>query len=231
MNGLIAQDTNKLRSDDFLLRVNSFRADAGEKEIRYNDFIARVQDELASDNYESFVVQNSNNTKRLIANLTTDQAMLVGMRESKAVRRQVMDYIKRLENKSAIPQTYAAALLEAGRLAQELEDAKPKIEFVDKFVSVDSTFSLREALKLLNLPEKKTIALMIADGVVTRKGGSNSIMPIAKWQHKGYFIVKTGTANDRNYSQTRVTAPGFEWLAKRYSKEPVVEPKKLKIIK
>ena len=67
--------------------------------VRLNDFNNRIADELSDDHYESFVVQNTNNTTSVIFNLTLDQCMLVSMRESKSVRRFVLAKIKELELK------------------------------------------------------------------------------------------------------------------------------------
>ena len=83
------------------------------------DVNARIVDELEGDHYESFVVQNPNKTETKAFNsrivdeidefiayetfvshgqeskiyqLTEDQCLLVGMRESKGVRKSVLKY-------------------------------------------------------------------------------------------------------------------------------------------
>ena len=69
-----------------------------------------------------------------------------------------------LKNGNAIPQTYAAALLEAGRLAQlneqqaeQLAMAAPKVEFVDKYVTADSgSKGFRQVAKLLCANEERS---------------------------------------------------------------------------
>ena len=86
-------------SVDLLKLINQARKDLGEKPVRLNDFNNRIADELSDDHYESFVVQNTNNTTSVIFNLTLDQCMLVSMRESKSVRRFVLAKIKELELK------------------------------------------------------------------------------------------------------------------------------------
>lgn len=85
-----------MRSDELLKIINTSRKQAGEKPVRMNDFNNRVVDELQGDHYESFVVQNTNNTESIIYNLNLDQCMLVSMRESKVVRRSVLEKIKNL---------------------------------------------------------------------------------------------------------------------------------------
>lgn len=85
-----------MRSDELLKIINISRKEAGEKPVRLNDFNNRVVDELCGDHYETFVVQNTNNTESTIYNLNLDQCMLVSMRESKVVRRSVLEKLKNL---------------------------------------------------------------------------------------------------------------------------------------
>ena len=75
-----------MSSTDLLKLINQARKDFGEKPVRLNDFNNRIDDELSDDHYESFVVQNTNNTTSVIFNLTLDQCMLVSMRESTETR-------------------------------------------------------------------------------------------------------------------------------------------------
>ena len=88
-----------MSSIDLLKLINKARKDFNEKPVRTNDFNGRVVDELEGDHYETFVVQNSNGTSSKVFKLTLDQCLLVSMRESKAVRRSVLEKIKSLELK------------------------------------------------------------------------------------------------------------------------------------
>ena len=99
MNILQTDNSQTMSSTDLLKLINQARKDFGEKPVRLNDFNSRIADELSDDHYESFVVQNTNNTTSVIFNLTLDQCMLVSMRESKSVRRFVLAKIKELELK------------------------------------------------------------------------------------------------------------------------------------
>lgn len=99
-NAITIKENNQLMPSTELLKlINQARKDFGEKPVRLNDFKNRIEDELDGDHYESFVVQNSNNTTSVVFNLTLDQCMLVSMRESKSVRRFVLAKIKELELK------------------------------------------------------------------------------------------------------------------------------------
>ena len=99
-NAITIKENNQLMPSTELLKlINQARKDFGEKPVRLNDFKNRIEDELDGDHYETFVVQNSNNTTSVVFNLTLDQCMLVSMRESKSVRRFVLAKIKELELK------------------------------------------------------------------------------------------------------------------------------------
>jgi hypothetical protein len=92
---------------ELLALVNEARAAFGESSVRHNDFIARCKDELDGEHYESFVVQNLNNTQSEALRLTADQCKLVAMRESKGVRRRVLARLNELEGQAGRPMTQA----------------------------------------------------------------------------------------------------------------------------
>lgn len=95
INENVARD--KMSSFDLLELVNSARAEFGESEVRRNDFTARCRDELEGEYYETFVVRNQRGPASEGLMLTRDQCLLVSMRESKAVRRNVVAKINALE--------------------------------------------------------------------------------------------------------------------------------------
>ncbi|MFG0755353.1 phage antirepressor [Pseudomonas sp. TYF_14] len=92
---------------ELLVLVNEARASFGEGSVRHNDFVARCKDELDGEHYETFVVQNLNNTQSEGLRLTADQCKLVAMRESKGVRRRVLARLNELEGQQARPMTQA----------------------------------------------------------------------------------------------------------------------------
>ena len=94
-------------STELLALVNEARAGFGEGSVRHNDFVARCKDELDGEHYETFVVQNLNNTQSEGLRLTADQCKLVAMRESKGVRRRVLARLNELEGQQARPMTQA----------------------------------------------------------------------------------------------------------------------------
>ena len=102
---IVSNNADTINSQTLLQMVNAARLQQGEKEIRNNDFIAKVKDELDGEYYEIFVVQKLNNTKSETITMTYKQAMRVAARESKAVRRSLIDQLEELQQKAlAAPQ-------------------------------------------------------------------------------------------------------------------------------
>lgn len=95
--------TSTMSSRDLLELVNNARLQHGEKAVRLNDFNARIVDELDGSHYEKNVVQNSNNTESFFYTLNQDQCLLVAMRESKGVRRTVLEKLKTLNASPVTP--------------------------------------------------------------------------------------------------------------------------------
>ena len=117
MNEIIATSKIETMSSlEFRKIVNEARKAAGEAEVRNNDFLARIEDELEGELPLTKISQPPfGGTPQRYYDLTLDQCLLVGMRESKAVRRKVRDKIKALEsdkNQAApvLPTTYIEAL-------------------------------------------------------------------------------------------------------------------------
>lgn len=123
------------------------------------------------------------------------------------------------------PKSFAQAL----RLAAEqqdrieaqallIEQQRPAVEFVDRFVEAKSAKGFREVAKILGIKEREFIAKLADDGVIFKQG--NNWLPTAHHQHSGRFEVKTGEANGHAFIQTRFTPEGIAWVARRFVKEP-----------
>lgn len=82
-------DTQKLLS-----MINMARKSCGENQIRNNVLIERVKDELDGEHYKILVVQKPNNTSSEIIEMEIKQALRVAARESKAVRRVLVDKLE-----------------------------------------------------------------------------------------------------------------------------------------
>lgn len=140
---------------------------------------------------------------------------------------RLVDRWQELENQQIpqIPQTLSEALRLAADQAEQierqnllLEQQRPKVEFVQRYVEVGTTKSLRETAKILRVPERAMIDCLVDDGLLFRQSGN--LLPYQKYHAKGLFDVKTGTTeHGHNYTQTRVTSKGIEYIASRYASE------------
>lgn len=138
----------------------------------------------------------------------------------------VIDRWQELENQlnptALLPQNYLQALeqlvaseKEKQALALENKAMKPKADFVDLYVDIGTTKSLRETAKILNMSEKAMIAALERDKALYRQSGN--LIPYSDKQSRGLFTVKTGTAeHGHNF---RVTSKGIQWIAQRYASE------------
>ncbi|RPE86060.1 phage antirepressor YoqD-like protein [Vespertiliibacter pulmonis] len=133
---------------------------------------------------------------------------------------RLVDRWQELENQQAVklPQSFSEALLLAAELQAEKERNAPKVAFVNHYVEVGTSKSFREVAKILKMPEKALISRLIEDKCLYRQSGN--LLPYRTAHSKELFTVKTGTAeHGHNYTQTRVTAKGIEWIAQRYASE------------
>lgn len=161
-----------------------------------------------------------------------NHVLLAAMTEKgKAARQDAIDM--KVEQQYQIPQTYAAALLEAGRLAMELEQsqaqlaiAAPKAEFVDRYVESTGNLGFRQVAKLLKVKETDLREFLIGNKVMYRLAGV--MTPYSDHIDAGRFVVKAGMAehgdSSHAYSQAKFTPKGVEWLAGELAKH---EAKKL----
>ncbi len=88
-------------SQSLLMMVNQARKQCGEPEVRNNKFIEKVVDELDGEFYTKSVKPSGTNGGRSVEviDMTIKQALRVAARESKAVRRSLVD---KLEDMQAI---------------------------------------------------------------------------------------------------------------------------------
>ncbi|MGN9466739.1 phage antirepressor KilAC domain-containing protein [Pseudomonas syringae] len=205
--------------------INGEREAAGEPKVRNDHFLSRVEDELGDEmrgvkKYYTPIHGNQVETY----DLTLDQCMLVGMRESKAVRRSVLQKLKDIEEPRVIatlpdfsnPAAAARAWAEQFELQQAanqaLAIAAPKAEFVDKYVESTGLKGFRQTAKLLGANEARFREFLLDRRIMYRMGG--------EWQayqshvDAGRFEVKTGTTDGGHaFNQAKFTPKGVNWIA------------------
>lgn len=202
--------------------INAERASAGEPQVRNDQFLARVEDELVDEleGVQKFYTPVHGNQVATY-NLTLDQCVLVGMRESKSVRRVVLKKIKELESGALIqvPRSLSAALRLAADQAEQIEQqaealaiAAPKVEFVDSYVDGTGLKGFRQVAKLLKANESEFRLFLEEKKIMYRLGGE--WMPYAAHVDAERFAVKTGQAdNGHAFNTAKFTPKGIAWVA------------------
>ncbi|EFO3838065.1 phage antirepressor KilAC domain-containing protein [Escherichia coli O8:H16] len=231
-------------SQTLLKMVNEARKLCSEKPVRNNDFIARVKDELDGEYYEIFVVQKLNNTTSETISMTYKQALRVAARESKAVRRSLIDKLEELQQASTaspvIPQTLPEALRLAAELAeqkqlleqkahqlnQQLVAAVPKVDFADR-VSVAKGILIGNFAKVVGLKQNTLFAWLRENGILIASGGRKNV-PFQQYINAGYFTVKEVVLDDEDGYQIRLTpqltGKGQQWLTRKLLDAGLLKP-------
>ena len=227
MNGLIAPECQRqtISSIDFLVDViNPARVAAGETPHEPRKFLTKVEDELDLSPTGKKFRLNHNQTESAYYDLDIDQLMLVGMRESKSVRRIVLGKLKELQ-KPKVPQTYAEALLEAGRLAMELQSAhaaiekqKPAVQFTRQVSGEGKGVLLGQYAKSVGLGQNKLFAILRERNILIKSGKSKNI-PYQQYIDRGCFAVSERVYEDNGKSKVRftplITGKGQIWLTNK----------------
>ena len=159
--------------------------------------------------------------------------MLVGMRESKAVRRNVLAKLKELESKQVAPalpnfnDPVAAARAWADEVEQkqaaliELEQAKPKADFYDAVTGSDDCVDMGKAAKVLAIKGfgRNNLFEFLRDKGVLQKDNQ----PYQRYVDAGYFRVieskwTDGNADTHISFKTVVYQKGLDYIRKLIEK-------------
>lgn len=90
--------TEKMNSYEFWKMLNKIRADRGASHIRHDDFLVKLRDECDDLGVCEIFAHPQNKKEMKMYWLNQDQMLDVGMRESKAVRKKVREWLKLLTN-------------------------------------------------------------------------------------------------------------------------------------
>lgn len=212
-------DTNqKIMSSKILLEIINFaRINFNENPVRLNDFNSRIADELEGEYYETFVVQNTNNTESIVYGLTIDQCMLIGMRESKAVRKNVLATLKQKQT-PLLPQSFSEALQLAADQARKIEEDKPKVDYYEKIVVRDTLLNATQVAQKIGLSAITMNKLLDAFKVYSH--GVKRARVFQQWFiDKGYGELKQ---TDLGYSQPMFTTKGEAWVIQKLISEGAI---------
>jgi phage antirepressor YoqD-like protein len=98
-----------------------------------------------------------------------------------------------------------------------LEQAKPAIEFVDRYVTAETgSKGFRQVAKLLGVNEFRFRAFLEEKGIMYKLGGEWT--PYQQHMDAGRFVVRAGVAkNDHAYNGAKFTPKGINWVAGKWA--------------
>ncbi|MBE8064139.1 phage antirepressor KilAC domain-containing protein, partial [Escherichia coli] len=209
---VISNTGDTIDSQTLLKMVNEARKLCGEPEVRNNKFIEKILDELDGEHYTKSVVEKMNKTSMLVITMTYKQALRVAARESKAVRRSLIDKLEELQQANSptpsIPQTLPEALRLAAELAeqkmqleQQLVAAAPKVDFADR-VSVANGILIGNFAKVVGLKQNALFSWLRQNGILMAFGARKNV-PRQQYINAGYFTVKEVVLDDEDGYQIR----------------------------
>ena len=230
---ILQSEVKTMSSIDLLELINNVRVANNEEPLRRNSFNLKIEVELEGSHYTKNVVKNQNGTESVVYELTIEQCTLIGMRESKGVRRTVFEKLKQLENHIQLPNftdPAEAAIAWANEykakqaLAIENQTLKPKADAYEILSGAKGSVSIRVASGELKVPEKKFTQWLLDNDWVYRKGNrtDGKLLPHAHRKEQGYLelvnVVTYNTGEAVARSQTKVTQKGLARLAQIFSK-------------
>lgn len=219
-----------MSSKELLELINQVRSDMGEPLLRLNSFNLKVEDELEGQYYTKNVVENTNATLSYVYDLTVDQCILIGMRESKSVRRSVLEKLKSLESQALKPQlpdftnpVEAARAwaneVEAKQIAQEqLAIAAPKVEYFDRVADVHNYMNATTVGQKVGLSGTALNKQLEQFNVYNRAIKTGRVFQ--QWFiNQGLGVMKK---TDNGYNQSRFTNKGEQWVIEKFISEGLV---------
>ncbi|ENZ7252354.1 phage antirepressor KilAC domain-containing protein [Escherichia coli] len=234
---VISNSGDTIDSQTLLKMVNEARKLCGEPEVRNNKFIEKILDELDGEHYTKSVVEKMNKTSMLVITMTFKQALRVAARESKAVRRSLIDKLEELQQANSptpsIPQTLPEALRLAAELAeqkmqleQQLVAAAPKVDFADR-VSAANGILIGNFAKVVGLKQNALFSWLRQNGILMAFGTRKNV-PRQQYINAGYFTVKEVVLDDENGYQIRLTpqltGKGQQWLTRKLLDAGLLKP-------
>lgn len=186
------------------------------------DFIAILQQSTGGRPNQDYAI---------LLSAAKEIAMLNGGEKGKQARLYFIECEKKMKEmlpvQFEIPKTYAAALLEAGRLALELDavtakliEAQPKVEFYDQVTDSTDSIDLGTAAKVLNLGFGRTTMFDKLRKANVLMSNNN---PYQTYIDNGWFRVIETKWNKPNgdthiYFKTMVFQKGLDGIRKLLAK-------------
>ena len=223
MNNLILPSTSGATMTSIDLRdvINTARIEFGETKVRNDQLVSRIEDELCGElGVCKIIAHPQSGVEMRYYDLTIDQCMLVGMRESKAVRRSVLQKLKEVEqaNHPLIPQTFAEALQLAADQAKQLELAAPKVSYYDKVVERDTL------LNATQVGQKIGLSAVMLNRHLDDLGVYNKSIKRGRAFRQSFVDAGHGIMRqtETGHAQPMITLTGEAWIIEKLTSEGII---------
>ncbi|WP_163370958.1 hypothetical protein [Endozoicomonas acroporae] len=223
MNTLAQAGQQRMSSYDFWRQINQFRAEENEKAIEHSKFLARVIDEVGGVSKNFRHPQNGQLYK--CVDLDKDQMLLVGMRESKAVRKKVLDWLKLLSapvaQPVALPTSKELALMVL-KAEEEKEAAQAEAKRLNQVCNtvtrqfIPGQTAARFCMQLNGVNCQQVQGWLASRGHLINEG-RRGYRPSAETRDR-YFKLYVADNGGRETYQAQLTQKGCRWLYNKYLK-------------
>lgn len=218
-----------INSQSLLEMVNVARKACGEPAVRNNKFIEKVIDELEGETYTKSVGRK-NGADIDVITMSIKQALRVAARESKAVRRSLVDKLEAMSRPTFDPMaalndaeflrgtllSYSEKVIE---LEHKVEEMQPDVEAFDRIAKSDGSMCITNAAKHLQVQPKFLFKMMSGSRWIYRRAGGKVWLAYQDKIQQGVLEHKVTTVersdgSEKVVEQVLVTAKGLTKLSK-----------------
>lgn len=226
-----------INSQSLLEMVNGARKACGEPAVRNNKFIEKVIDELDGETYTKSVGRK-NGADIDVITMSIKQALRVAARESKAVRRSLVDKLEAMSQPEFDPM---AALNDAAflrgtllsysekviALEHRVEEMKPDVEALDRIAKAHGSMCITDTAKHLQIQPKSLFKMLSENHWIYRRPGGKAWLAYQDriqagvLEHK-VIVIERPDGSEKIIEQVLVTAKGLARLSKILGMKVVV---------
>lgn len=163
------------------------------KNILSDDFFVYGNDYVTLD-----IMSNGNKTKDFAISLDMAKELCMLARNEKG--KQARQYFIEVEKKARklsqpqLPQSFSEALQLAADQAKQLELQAPKVEFYEKVLESNSSFTTSQIADELDMTAQKLNKILKVENVIYKQ--SNEYHLYSKYKGKGYANIRTAPYKD-----------------------------------